>query len=136
MKKNDLYTKAHLIVAAIRIHEHSHAGPPTFEDICRVLFISLEEGNRLCLKLKDLEIIDILEKTGEARLFVKNHLNIEEIPVQAEQPNIQAELEKFKKSKEDQINKIKSIQSDHAEKKKKLHEELEQKLKNTLKSHQ
>lgn len=133
MEKNNFYTKAHLIVAAIRIHEHTHAGPPAIEDICRTLSISLEEGNRLCLKLKDMGIIDILEKTGEARIFVKDHLKIEEIPVQEPQPNIQAELEKFKKSKEAHIKKIKSIQSEQAEKKRKLHEELEQKLKNSLK---
>ena len=133
MKKNDFYTKAHLIVAAIRIHEHTHAGPPAIEDICRSLSISLEEGNRLCLKLEDMEIVDILEKTGEARLFVKDHIKIEEIPVYQEQNNIQADLEKFKKSREENIKKIKSIQSEYADKKKKLHEELEQKLKNSLK---
>ena len=133
MKKNNFYIKAHLVVAAIRLHEHTHAGPPAIEDICRTLSISLEEGNRLCLKLSDLNIIDILEKTGEARIFVKDHLKIEEIPFQEAKPNISAELEKFKKSKEAHIKKIKSIQSGQAEKKRKLHEELEQKLKNSLK---
>jgi len=136
MKKNDFYTKAHLIVAAIRVHEHTHAGPPAIEDVCHTLSISLEEGNRLCLKLEDMDILDILEKTGEARLFVKNHLKIEEISVQEEQHTIQAELEEFKKSREEHIKKIKSIQSEQAEKKRKLHEELEQKLKKSLKSHQ
>ena len=133
MGKNNFYTKAHLIVAAIRLHEHTHSGPPAIEDICRTLSISLEEGNRLCLKLTDLNIIDILKKTGDARIFIKDHLKIEEIPFQEAQPNILDELEKFKKSKKVQIEKIKSIQSEQAEKKKKLHEELEQKLKNSLK---
>lgn len=133
MKKNNLYTLAHLVVAAIRIHEHQHAGPPTIENICEILSISLEEANRLGLKLSEMQIIDALDKAGETRLFVKNHLAIEDIPVQPENNNLQSELDQFKKSREAQINKIKSIQSEQAEKKKKLHEELEQKLKNIKK---
>ena len=108
MKKNNFYKKGHLVVAAIRIHEHIHAGPPTIEDICRTLSISLEEGNRLCLKLSDMNIIEVLEKAGESRIFVRDHLKIEEIPLQEEQPSIQAELEKFKKSKEAHNEKIKN----------------------------
>jgi len=40
----------------------------------------------------------------------------------------------LKKSREAQIQKIKSIQSEQAEKKKKLHEELEQRLKAIIKN--
>jgi len=134
MKKNNLYTLAHLMVSAIRIHEHQHAVPPTIENICEILSISLEEGNRLCLKLSEMQIIEALEKPGGTRLFVKNHLNIEEIPDQPETNNLQSELDQFKKSRKAQINKIKSIQSEQAEKKKKLHEELEQKFKTIKKN--
>lgn len=134
MKKNNLYDHAHLFVSAIRIHEYTQSVPPTIENVCQALSISLEEGNRLCHKLKDLEIIDLLEKAGEARLFLKDHLKIEKIPVKQDQNNFHEALEKFKKSQEDHIKKIKSIQSEQADKKKKLHEELEQKLKNSLKN--
>ncbi|MCD6584724.1 MAG: hypothetical protein J7K96_03075 [Desulfobacteraceae bacterium] len=136
MKKNNLYTLAHLVVAAIRIHEHKHAGPPTIENICEILSISLEEGNRLCLKLSGMQIIEALEKPGETRFFIKAHIKIEEIPNQPETSNLQSELDQFKKSREAQINKIKAIQSEQAEKKKKLHEELEQKLRTITKNRQ
>ena len=132
-EKNNFYTIAHLVVAAIRIHEHRHAGPPTIEHICDALTMSLEEGNRVCLKLSDLDIIEMLEKPGEARLFVKDHLKVETIPDQPESTPIQSALEQFKKSRTEQLDKIKSIQSTYADKKKKLHEELEQQLKNSLK---
>lgn len=135
MKKNNFYTSAHLVVAAIRIHEHGYAGPPTIDNICETLSISLEEGNRLCHKLSELQIIEVLEKSGETRVFVKNHLNIEEIPNQPETGGLQSELDQFKKSRETQIKKIQSIQSEQAEKKKKLHEELEQKLKTIKKNY-
>ncbi|PIP38381.1 MAG: hypothetical protein COX19_13055 [Desulfobacterales bacterium CG23_combo_of_CG06-09_8_20_14_all_51_8] len=134
MEKNSLYASAHLVVAAIRIHEHRHGGPPTIEHICDTLSISPEEGNRLCHKLSSLEIIEALEKSGETRVFIKNHLNIEKIPSQAETRTLRAELDEFKKSREAQIQKIKSIQSEQAEKKKKLHEELEQRLKAIIKN--
>ena len=134
MKKNNLYTLAHLAVAAIRIHEHIHAVPPTIENICEMLSISLEEGNRLSVKLIDLQIIEALKKPGGTRLFIRDHLRIEEIPDQAENNNLQSELDQFKKNREAQIKKIKSIQEEQAEKKKKLHEELEQKLKTIKKN--
>lgn len=134
MEKNSLYASAHLVVAAIRIHEYRHGGPPAIEDICKVLSFSLEEGNRLRHKLISLGIIDALEKSGETRVFVKNHLAIEEIPRHAETSSLQTELDEFKKSREAQVKKIQSIQSEQAEKKKKLHEELEQKLKTIIKN--
>lgn len=132
-EKNNFYTIAHLVVAAIRLHEHRHAGPPAMEHICDALSMSLEEGNRVCLKLRDIEVIEMLEKPGETRLFVKDHLKIETIPDQTESTPIHDALEAFKKSRTEQIDKIKSIQSTYADKKKKLHEELEQQLKNSLK---
>jgi len=132
MKKNNLYTLAHLVVAAIRIHEHKHSGPPTIGNVCDALLISLEEGNRLSLKLSEMQIIEALENPGGTRLFVKNHILIENIPDQPEINNIQSELDQFKKSRKEHINKIKSIQTEQAEKKKKLQEELDQKLKSIM----
>lgn len=132
-KNNNFYTMAHLVVAAIRLHEHRHARPPAMEHICEALSISLEEGNRLSLKLKDIDIIEMMEKPGDVRLFVKDHIKIETIPDQAESTSMQSALEEFKKSRTEEIDKIKSIQSSYADKKKKLHEELEQQLKNSLK---
>ena len=101
MKKNNLYTLAHLVVAAIRIHEHNHSGPPTIENICDTLLISLEEGNRLSLKLSEMLIIEALEKPGGTRLFIKNHLLIEDIPNQPETNNLQSELDQFKESRKE-----------------------------------
>jgi len=134
MKNNNLYTLAHLVVSAIRIHEHKHSGPPTIENICEALSISLEEGNRLNIKLSGMQIIQALEKPGGTRLFVKNHLLIEDIPDQQEVNNLQSELDQFQESRKEQIKKIKTIQSDQVQKKKKLQEELDQKLKSILKN--
>jgi hypothetical protein len=99
-----------------------------------MLSFSLEEGNRLRHKLISLGIIEGVETPGETRVFVRNHLSIEEIPRHAETNSLRTELDEFKKSREAKVKKIQSIQSEQAEKKKKLHEELEQKLKNIIKN--
>ena len=78
-----------------------------------------KKQNRLCHKLNDLQIIETLQKPGGARLFIKDHLKIEDIPDQPDNINLQSELEQFKRAREEQMAKIKSIQTEHAEKKKK-----------------
>lgn len=131
--KNYFYTTAHLVVAAIRLHNHRHGGPPAVNHICDALSLSLEEGHRICLKLKEMGIIEIIESPGEARLFIQDHLKIEEIPMTPEAAPIQTALEEFKKVRENQLGKIKSIQLEAADKKKKLHEALAQQMRESLK---
>jgi len=133
MNQKNFYINAHLIVAAIRILEYQNGKPPTMDDISRTLNISIEECNQLCRKLNELHIVELIEKTGDIRAFIKDHLKIEEIPKQPEQPGIESELLKFKQSRKEHLKKIDAIKAEQAEKKKKLHAELEEKLKNVLK---
>jgi F0F1-type ATP synthase alpha subunit len=133
MDPKKFYTQAHLFVAAIRIIEHKESSPPSLEKICSLLSISLEEGSRLYRKLNELQIIDIVEKADESRIFIADHKKLEDIPVQDDVSSFESELLKFKMTKEAQKKKIESIQAEQAERKKKLHEELEKKLKKDLK---
>lgn len=133
MDKDNFYTKAHLVVAAVRIWEYREANPPTVENICRTLSLSVEEGNRLCRKLKEYEVIDILEKAGEARIFIIDHLKLETLVGVKEGRRLDDELENFKKSRAEQSLKIETIKMEQAEKKKKLHETLEKKLRESIK---
>jgi hypothetical protein len=127
------YGKSHLIVATIRLLEYKDGSPPTIENISSLLSISLEEVNRLCRKLKDLQIIDMVETLDDVRAYIRDHQKLEEIPFEDDVSSIESELMKFKKSREEQKKKIETIQAEHAEKKKKLHEELEKKLKKEFK---
>ncbi|MCU0599901.1 MAG: hypothetical protein MUE70_11675 [Desulfobacterales bacterium] len=127
------YGKSHLIVAAIRLLEFKECSPPTIENLCPLLSISLEEANRLCRKLRDLQIIDMVETLDEARIYISDHRKLEDIPAEDDVSSLESELMKFKKSREEQKKKIETIQAEHAEKKKKLHEELEKKLKKEFK---
>jgi hypothetical protein len=132
MENNDFYSNAYLIVSAIRILEHQTSTSPSIEDVCRILSFSLEHGHFLFKKLQGLDIIDIVEGAYGNRLFVKNHLKIEEIPRGTQESKLEKELKKFQDTKKDYSEKIESIQAKQAEKKKSLFAELEKKLKKNL----
>ena len=131
-KHKDLYTSAHLFVAAIRVFEHQHNSPPTLEDLCRVLSMSIEHCGYLSRKLKEMGIIDVVEGSYGTRVFIRDFLKIEEIPRGDDTSKLEEELKKFQESQKGLSQKIESIQTQQAEKKKTLFAEMEKKLKKEL----
>ena len=131
-KSKDLYTSAHLFISAIRVCEHQNSTPPTVEDICRVLSMSIERSSYLSRKLKEMEIIDVVEGSYGNRLFIRDFLKIEEIPRGDDESKLEGELKKFQESQKGLLQKIESIQTQQAEKKKNLFAEMEKKLKQEL----
>jgi len=129
MQRLDLYYNAHLVVAAIRIYTHKNSKHPSMNEICDTLSFSLEQGNLICKKLKELGVIDVVEGAFENHLFIKDHLKIEEIPRDKKEDKFEDALKKFKDSKKDFSKKIESFQAKQAEKQKALFAELEKKLK-------
>ena len=129
MQHPDLYSNAHLVVAAIRIFTHKNSKHPSLNEVCKTLSFSLEQGNLICKKLKDLGIIDMVEGAFEHQLFIKDHLKIEEISRDKKEDGLEEALKKFKDSKKDFSKKIESFQAKQAEKQKALFAELEEKLK-------
>jgi len=75
-------------------------------------------------------IIEIVEVAYGTRLFIKDHLKIEEIPRGAGESKLEEELKKFQSSKKDLSKKIELFQTEQAEKQKNLFAQLEKKLKN------
>jgi hypothetical protein len=132
MQPIDLYANAHLMVAAIRVIEHQKSVPPSIEDVCMMLSISIELGNFLCRKLFEMGIIDLVEGAFGTKLFIKNHLAIEEIPKHVKASGLEKELRKFQDAKKEHMKKIESIQAEQEEKKKNLFTELEDKLRKSL----
>ena len=130
MKEIDLYTKAHLVVAAIRILERQANVSSSIEKVCEMISFSLEHGNLICKKLDEMGIIELVEGTYGTMLFVKDHLKIEEIPRGAVESKLEEELKKFQSNKKGLSKKIESFQAKQAEKQKNLFAELEKKLKN------
>jgi hypothetical protein len=129
MQHPDLYSNAHLVVAAIRIFTHKNSKHPSLNEVCKTLSFSLEQGNLICKKLKELGIIDVVEGAFENHLFIKDHLKIEEIPRDKKEDKLEEALKKFKDSKKDFSKKIESFQAKQVEKQKALFAELEEKLK-------
>ena len=132
MKGKDFYSKAHLVVAAIRILEHQNSASPSIDEVCRTISFSLEQGNFVCRKLKEINIIDVVEGAFGTKLFIKNHLQLEEIPQGATEDNLEKELKKFQSDRKDHIQKIELFQTEQKKKKKNLFAELEKKFKKDL----
>jgi hypothetical protein len=129
MEHADFYYNAHLVVAAIRILTHKNSTPPSIDDVCRTLSFSLEQGNFTCKKLKEIGIIDVVEGAFGGRLFIKNHLKIEEIPKDKKEDKLDEALKKFQNSKKEFSKKIESFQAEQTQKQKDLFAELNKKLK-------
>jgi len=132
MKGKGFYSDAHLVVAAIRILEHQNFASPSIDEVCRTISFSLEQGNFICRKLNEMNIIDIVEGAFGTKLFIKDHLLLEEIPKGATEDNLEKELKKFHESKKDYTQEIKLFQTEQKKKKKNLFAELEKKFKKDL----
>jgi hypothetical protein len=129
MQSEDFYTQAHLITAAIRVLEHRHTTPPSVEQMCEALEFSLEQGHRICNRLKEMKIIDIAAGAFGTKLFIVDHVKIEEIPRGASGSSMQEELRKFQDSQKGLEKKVEAIRAEQEEKKKSLFADIEKQFK-------
>ena len=134
MKQKDFYSQAHLAVAAIRVLTHQTNGPPSVEAVCRALSFSLEEGHMICRRIEELDIIEVVEGAFGTRLFVREHLKLEEIPRDSGTDKMGAALKKFQNSQKERSKKIESFKAQQDQKRKDLFAELEKKLKDNIKN--
>ena len=132
MKDKDLYSNAHLIIAATRVLEHQNSASPSIDAVCQTLSFSLEQGLFICRKLKEMGIIDMVEGAYGIRVFIKNHTKIEEIPRGTKESKFEDELKKFKDTQKQKTQKIESFQAEQEKKQKNLFAELEKKIKEDL----
>ena len=132
MESKDLYSTAHLFVAAIRVWSHQNSNAPSVADICNTLEISTERGNFLCKQLEELEVVEVVEGAFGTRLFVKDHLKIEDIPKDQKISKLDDELSKFKETQKEFSRKIESFKAEQAQKKKDLFADVQKKLKEQM----
>ncbi len=130
--REDFYTEAHLLVAAIRVHEHVHSRPATLEDVCRLLALSAEHAGIISRKLEELGAIEAVQGSFGTRLFVRDHLKLEEIPRGELGRKLEDEVKKFQDTQRSFTQKIESLRVEQAGKKKNLFAEMEKKLKEEL----
>ena len=131
-KKTNLYSQAHLMVAAIRVYEHLNSRPPTVDDVCRVINFSVEQGYFICRKLQEIDIIKAVEGSYGTRLFINDHLKLEDLPRGEPENKLEDDLKKFQDTQKAFSRKIESFQARQKQKKKDLFAEMEKKLKEEL----
>ena len=131
-KKTDLYDQAHLFVAAIRVGEYLNSRPPSVEDTCRIIGFSVEQGHIICRKLQEFGIVKAVEGSYGTRLFIDNHLKVEELPRGESDHKLEEDLKKFQDSQKEFSRKIESFQTQQKQKKKDLFAEMERKLREEL----
>ena len=123
-----LYESAHLFVAAIRLLSHRDQSPPDLDQVCDMLQLSKERGGFLCRRLEEIGAVEAVQGAYGLRLFVRQHLKIEDIPKEDAPDRLQDELSKFQAAQKNVANRIASMQADQKLKKKSLFEEMEKKL--------
>lgn len=129
MKVKDFYSQTHLVVSAIRIYSDQNSKAPSVESICKTLSMSTEQGHLICKRLDEMEIIEMVKGPYGTRLFIKDHLKIEEIPKDDSGTSIKDELEKFQNTQKDFKQKIEDFKTRKSEEQKNLFAQIEERLK-------
>jgi seryl-tRNA synthetase len=102
------------------------------EELCDLLKLSAEQGHFISKKLTARGVIEQIESGYGTRLFIKDHLKIEDIPSDQQESSLADELKEFQSSKKEFSKEIESFQAEQAKKKKSMFAELEKKLKKEL----
>lgn len=79
-----------------------------------------------------MQAINLIEGAYGTRLFILDHLKLEDIPRGEEEDKLSDQLKKFQASRDNMSEKIESIKTEQAEKKKSLFAELEKQLKKNV----
>ena len=132
MKPTDLYTTAHLFVAAVRVLDHQDSAPPSLEALCRLLDFSEEKGSYLLNRLKELKIVDTVKSGFNDRIVVGDHVAIEDLPREVAESRLEQELKKFRQGRDVMEEKVASIKAQQNQKKQDLFAEIEKKLKQKM----
>ncbi len=123
-----LYESAHLFVAAIRLLTHKDQSPPDTDQVGEMLGLSKEKGGLICRRLEEIGVIEVVKGAFGVRLFVRDHLKIEDLPKEDGPDRLQDELHKFQAAQKNVASRIESMRADQKKKKKNLFEEMEKKL--------
>ncbi len=129
MAAASLYDQGHLVVAAIRVLEHQKGIPPSVDDISRCLCLSAEQSSRICSRLQEADVIEVVKGAYGTRAFVRDYLRLEDLPKSEESAKLADEVKKFQESRKGMDEKIAEFKAQQEEKKKSMFAELDKKLK-------
>lgn len=133
MKKISFYDEAHIFVAAVRLFEFNKSGSPDYSDISEVTGMHTDRVSYIATKLRDAEIIDIVEGPFSNCFVIKDHLNIEDLPREVPVNKMADEINRFKESSKNELEeKVKAFTDEKKKKEKELFEEIQNKFKKEL----
>lgn len=127
-EKQSLYESAHLFVAAVRVLTHREQTPPDIDQVADLLGLSKERAGFLCRRLEEIGAVEAVPGAYGLRLFVRDHLKLEDLPKEDAPDRLRDELSKFKAEQQKTASRIATLQADQKKKKKSLFEEMEKKL--------
>ena len=130
----NLYSDAHLFVAAVRVIQHRRKTPPEIEEVCELLGLSKERGLYLLRRLVEEAIVETVAQQDSNRIFIKDHLKIELLQQAQEVSNLDKALEAFQAKRGQMDKKVDAIRASQQKKQQDLFADLESKLKGGLKS--
>lgn len=128
MLPGDIYSQAHLFVAALRVYEHLYNQPPSLKGLKEILQVSEEELSRISRKLEEAGVINTILSGGEARFSLRDHLKVEDFPRSIEAPKMEEEISQFKTKQESRLKEIEQSLSKKGDKSS-IFSELEKALK-------
>lgn len=127
------YEQGHLFVAALRILFHKNKRPPSVKEISDLLDIAPEMGHYLCNRLAKLDVVEVVGVAFEERIYLKDHLRLEELPREERATGLEEEVQRLKERMEQRQQEIEKMKSAQESKKKDLFSDLERQLKEGLK---
>jgi len=129
MAGSSLYDQGHLVVAAIRVLEHQKGVPPSVDDISRCLSLSAEQSSRICSRLQEAGVLEVVKGAYGTRAFIRDYLRLEDLPKSEESAKLADEVKKFQESRKGMDERIAEFKAQQEEKKKSMFAELDKKLK-------
>ncbi len=129
MKNNGIYYNSHIIAAAIRIIEYRHSKPPGIPEICDLTGASAEHAGFVCSRMVETGILGAVESSDGPKYFIKNHLEIENLPKEETSGKMTEEIQKFKSRKDELAKKVEEFQEKQKQKQQQLFAKLSEELK-------
>ncbi len=107
------YQEGHLFVAAVRVLHHQLGAPPSLEELCSMLGISVEAGGATCRSLAQQNILEMIEDPFSVKVIIKDHLLIENLPRDEDKGDSLAdEVARFQEKKKSKERDIAAMQAE------------------------
>ena len=120
--------KGHLAVAALRVITHRENRPPRPDEIAALLGWGLEETLVVMRGLVDAGVTRMHETPFEVHFELLDHLKLEELPEEGEQPELDEDVAEFQRRSKTRREELERMfrEGEADERRKKKVEELEQ----------